>query len=61
MEVNSFFSEVNNIKNFDVIIVDAYSYNAIIYIPEHESLDPFFFTAAVKGKPSTFLILTGKN
>jgi hypothetical protein len=52
---------MENIKNFDVAICDAYFKQGIVYIPEPETLDPLFFDAAVKGKAKSFVILTGKN
>lgn len=61
MDTNSFFSQVDNIENFDVAICDAYFKQGIVYIPEPETLDPLFFDAAVKGKAKSFVILTGKN
>jgi hypothetical protein len=61
MELKKVVSEMENIKNFDVAICDAYFKQGIVYIPEPETLDPLFFDAAVKGKAKSFVILTGKN
>lgn len=61
MKLKKVVSEMENIKNFDVAICDAYLKGNIIYIPEPETLDHLFFDAAVKGKAKSFLILTGKN
>lgn len=61
MDITKVVGEIENIKHFNVSICDAYLKNNIVYIPEPETLDPLFFEAAVKGKPKSFLILTGKN
>lgn len=61
MDLMKVIAEIENIKFFNVTICDTYLKNNIVFIPEPETLDPLFFEAAVKGKPSTFLILTGKN
>ena len=61
MELKKSIADGENIKYFDVIITDAYLKDNVVFIPSEETIDTFFYDAAVKGKPKTFFILTGKN
>lgn len=61
MGLKKSIADGENIKYFDVMITDGYLKDNVVFIPSKGTIDTFFFDAAVKGSPKTFLILTCKN